>query len=186
VAHPGTIPHAFAHMTARWLLVLALIGSAPSARADERVEEAEVEADAAPAPHVVDGYRRGRRIAVKVVTVDWAEVEIRTAKALLAMREAATADGIAIRVRSGFRANDHQAWLYAAWREGWGNKAARPGYSVHQSGQALDLELHEPATFAWLEANAARFGFRRTVRKEPWHWEYNKRYVKKRRAKKSR
>jgi D-alanyl-D-alanine carboxypeptidase len=177
----------FAHMTVRWLLVVALIGSAPVvARADERVAEAETEADAAPAPHVVEGYRNGRRIAVKVVTVDWADVEVRTAKALLAMRDAAAADGISIRVRSGFRNHEHQAWLYDAWRKGWGNKAARPGHSVHQSGQALDLELDEPATFAWLEANAARWGFRRTVRKEPWHWEYNKRYVKKRRSKNSR
>lgn len=170
-------------MPARWLLVLALIvaGSAP-ARAEDEEGDAEAEA-----PHVVEGYRNGRRIAVHVVTVDeWSEVEVKTAKALAAMRAAAATDGISLRVRSGFRSHEHQAWLYDAWRKGWGNKAAKPGHSVHQSGQALDLELDEPATFTWLEANAARFGFRRTVRKEPWHWEYNKRYVTKRRPRKSR
>lgn len=31
-----------------------------------------------------------------------------------------------------------------------------------------------PGTFAWLEANARRFGFKRTVTGEPWHWEYVK------------
>jgi D-alanyl-D-alanine carboxypeptidase len=34
------------------------------------------------------------------------------------------------------------------------------------------------AAYAWLAANACRFGFRRTVRSEPWHWEYRPRTTK--------
>jgi len=37
---------------------------------------------------------------------------------------------------------------------------------------ALDLNTANGAVFNWLNANAANFGFRRTVPSEPWHWEY--------------
>jgi LAS superfamily LD-carboxypeptidase LdcB len=32
--------------------------------------------------------------------------------------------------------------------------------------------VHEPGVLEWPDDNARRFGFRRTVRAEPWHWEY--------------
>ena len=57
--------------------------------------------------------------------------------------------------------------------------AAKPGHSNHQAGTALDLLLDAPETFDWLQANAKRFGFVRTVRKEPWHWEYQAPRVRK-------
>ena len=62
--------------------------------------------------------------------------------------------------------------FYQAWREGWGNRAARPGHSNHQSGRALDIAVSSPGALAWLSHNGSRFGFKRTVRGEPWHWEY--------------
>jgi LAS superfamily LD-carboxypeptidase LdcB len=63
--------------------------------------------------------------------------------------------------------------LFRAWRTGRGNKAARPGKSNHQSGRALDIAvISVPGALAWLESNAAGFGFKRTVASEPWHWEY--------------
>ena len=123
-------------------------------------------------PHAADGYHRGKRKRIEVVTLGWAEVEVRTARAFLAMRAAAAADGIELWVHSGFRTMEQQRWLYDAWKAGWGAKAARPGRSNHQSGLALDLGVLGPGTYAWLEANARRFGFRRTVPDEPWHWEY--------------
>jgi hypothetical protein len=48
-----------------------------------------------------------------------------------------------------------------------GNLAAKPGYSNHQSGRALDLSVS-----SWLVNNAARFGFKRTVPSEAWHYEF--------------
>jgi D-alanyl-D-alanine carboxypeptidase len=140
--------------------------------------------DLTPRPTV--GYHRGRRIKLSVVTIGWAEVEVKTAKAFLAMRTAAARDGIDLWIRNGFRSQEHQEWLYQAWRSGWGNRAARPGHSNHQNGRALDIHLDSPATFVWLEANARRFGFRRTVKGEPWHWEYRKPPAKKRRGSASR
>jgi LAS superfamily LD-carboxypeptidase LdcB len=125
-------------------------------------------------PRSTLGYHKGRRVKLSVVTIGWAEVEVRTAKAFLAMRAAAAKDGVELWIRNGFRSQEQQEWLYQAWRSGWGNRAARPGHSNHQNGRALDIHLDSPATFVWLETNARRYGFRRTVKGEPWHWEYRK------------
>lgn len=122
-------------------------------------------------PREVAGYRRGKQIVLRVVEVGWAEVEVKTARAFERMRAAAERDGIELVIWSGFRSHERQAELYARWRAGWGNMAARPGYSNHQSGRALDLVLGG-RTYTWLAANAKRYGFQQTVRSEPWHWEY--------------
>lgn len=90
------------------------------------------------------------------------------------MRDAADADGVYLQAWSGFRSNERQAQLYADWKAGYGNPAAKPGFSNHQSGRAIDINLLgvPRETFEWLKKNAARYGFRRTVQSEPWHWEY--------------
>jgi D-alanyl-D-alanine carboxypeptidase len=119
------------------------------------------------------GYRHGKRRTIQVVTLGWTDVEVRTARAFLAMAAAAAEDGIELWIRSGFRSQEEQRMFYQAYRAGWGNRAARPGHSNHQSGTALDLYLGD-GTFEWLEANGRRFGFKRTVAGEPWHWEYTK------------
>jgi D-alanyl-D-alanine dipeptidase len=123
-------------------------------------------------PRVERGYRHGKPKWIRVVTIGWADVEVATARAFRKMEEAARKDGISLAIRSGFRRHDHQRELYRAWREGWGNKAARPGFSNHQSGTALDIGIDDASTLAWLSANAKRYGFRQTVRGEPWHFEY--------------
>jgi LAS superfamily LD-carboxypeptidase LdcB len=118
------------------------------------------------------GYRQGIRQTIEVVTVGTSPVELTTARAFFAMRDAALVDGITLTIESGFRTHAEQAVLYSAWRRGKGNRAARPGESNHQSGRALDISVREDSTYAWLSANASRFGFTRTVANEPWHWEY--------------
>ncbi len=123
-------------------------------------------------PRPTSGYRNGRRSAIDVVTVSGADVEIQTAAAFISMRAAAAERGIDLWIQSGFRDRGQQAVLYRAWRKGHGNKAARPGRSNHQSGRALDIAVFSPGALAWLNGNAARFGFKRTVPSEPWHWEY--------------
>lgn len=119
------------------------------------------------------GYRNGHRQAFEVVPLGptAVEVELRTARAFLAMRTAATEAGVDLRLESGFRTVEQQRALFRRWRNGSGNKAARPGQSNHQSGRALDIVTSAPGALAWLEANAAAFGFKRTVASEPWHWE---------------
>jgi LAS superfamily LD-carboxypeptidase LdcB len=118
------------------------------------------------------GYANGKRFKLKIVDVGWAEVEVKTARAFEKMRDAARADGVRLVIWSGFRTYERQAELYRAWRKKEGNLAARPGYSNHQSGRALDLMLQEDGVYEWLKAHAAKFGFRRTVKGEPWHWEF--------------
>jgi LAS superfamily LD-carboxypeptidase LdcB len=135
------------------LVLLCLVGVA---RAEVRVER---------------GYKNGRPTRIRVVTIGWTEVEIQTARAFRKMEAAAEKDGVTLYIRSGFRSNQRQRELYRAWREGWGNKAARPGYSNHQSGCALDISMDEDVA-EWMSVHAKKFGFRQTVRGEPWHWEY--------------
>jgi hypothetical protein len=129
--------------------------------------------EAAPVERI--GYRDGRRHTFEVVALGptAVEVEVDTARAFLAMREAAAKECVELRLESGFRTAAEQRELFRAWRKGRGNKAARPGRSNHQSGRALDISvISVPGARDWLETNAVLFGFTRTVRNEPWHWEY--------------
>ena len=121
---------------------------------------------------LVMGYRNGKRIKLRVMQIGWAEADLATARAFLVMQRAAAEDGLELNVWSGFRTHERQKQLYQAWRAGYGNPAAKPGYSNHQSGRALDLVIRDEQIAAWLATNAQRFGFRRTVANEPWHWEF--------------
>lgn len=119
------------------------------------------------------GYRRGVSFPIRVVEVDGRPVEVRTANAYAVMAEAASRAGVEIRVVSGFRTMAQQQALYDCWirREPGCNLAARPGYSNHQSGSALDLNTRDSRVLSWLGAHGAEYGFSRTVEGEPWHWE---------------
>jgi LAS superfamily LD-carboxypeptidase LdcB len=87
------------------------------------------------------------------------------------MQSAARAAGVRMSISSGFRTMKEQQYFWNCYQTkscNHGNLAARFGYSNHQSGSALDL-----STSTWLANNAARFGFHRTVGKEPWHYEFS-------------
>src|SRR4051794_16174288 len=91
------------------------------------------------------------------------------------MQRAAESAGVPLRVVSGFRTMAEQQYVYSCYRNCNCNScsiASYPGYSNHQSGHALDLNTSAGGVYNWLAANAARFGFSRTVPSEPWHWEY--------------
>ena len=130
-----------------------------------------VSVDAIGSCRPADGYSAGNRVGICVVTVDGKLVEYRTAEAFEAMRADAARSGVHITVVSGFRTMDQQRYLYNLYLAGRGNLAARPGYSNHQSGLALDLNTSGAGVYGWLAANASRYGFRRTVPSEAWHWE---------------
>lgn len=120
----------------------------------------------------VAGKKTGTALLVKL---GGAWMTIGTAIPYLQMVAAAYADGVKLQVNSGWRSNAHQAQLYADYTSGERTAvAARPGYSNHQNGIALDVESANGtnAAFHWLTANAHRFGFKRTVKSEPWHWEH--------------
>ena len=90
------------------------------------------------------------------------------AKQFDAMVAAAKKDGVNITITSGFRSRAEQEKLYAAYKNGTGNLAAKPGTSNHESGDALDLG--PPSAYAWLKQNAGQFGFKNKIASEPWHW----------------
>lgn len=180
----------FAVGTAALGAVIVIVASAPAVRVDRNaprpgpvavdapkaeacptsVQAWKIEADAAERI----GYRGGQRHVFYVVPLGptRVEVEVGTARAFLAMREAAGKACVDLGLVSGFRTAEEQRALFRAWRKGQGNKAARPGQSNHQSGRALDIALLASGAREWLDANAASFGFKRTVKSEPWHWEY--------------
>jgi peptidoglycan hydrolase-like protein with peptidoglycan-binding domain len=118
-------------------------------------------------------YRSGSSFHIRVIPVDGKQVEVRTALAYFRMRKAAARDGVHLKVVSGFRTYAKQQQLYNQLGPKW---AARPGYSNHQSGVALDLNTGSfgSRTYNWLVRHGPRFGFRRTVPHEHWHFEYRR------------
>ena len=121
------------------------------------------------------GFLQGKALKIRLLQIaPGFELEESAARAFLKMASAAAAAGVSLVVNSAFRENAKQAELYALWLAGKGFKAAPPGYSNHQAGRDVDIETDggTNAAFRWLTANAAAFGFQRTVIDEPHHWEY--------------
>ncbi len=117
-----------------------------------------------------------------------------TAAAWRAMKQRAAGAGVPLLLVSGFRSTQHQADIIrrklAAGQsiEQILTVNAAPGYSEHHTGRAVDIatpgtrplttEFEASAAFHWLQANAAKFGFRMPYGRgnrfgflyEPWHW----------------
>ncbi len=121
------------------------------------------------------GYSSGTPFPITVVTVDGKPVERDTANAYYVMAQAADKAGVTLKISSGFRTQAEQQYFYNCYINcncNNCNLAAKPGYSNHQSGHALDLNTSTPGVLSWLNANGATYGFKRTVPSEPWHWEW--------------
>jgi Transglycosylase SLT domain/D-alanyl-D-alanine carboxypeptidase len=74
--------------------------------------------------------------------------------------------GIDLLVVSGFRSDAEQAALFAANPDPrW---VAPPGQSLHRC--ATELDLGPETAYAWLAANAGRFGFLKRYSWEAWHF----------------
>jgi hypothetical protein len=79
---------------------------------------------------------------------------------------AAARAGVDRLVVSGFRSDAEQAALFAANPDPrW---VAPPGRSLHRC--ATELDLGPETAYAWLAANAGRFGFLKRYSWEPWHF----------------
>lgn len=86
--------------------------------------------------------------------------------------------GKSLVVTDGYR--DYDAQVRVKAQKGW--LAATPGMSNHGLGQAIDfgsgVQSFSTAEYAWMKANAPRFGWThpawaepRGSKPEPWHWE---------------
>lgn len=117
-----------------------------------------------------EAWQGGQHIGdIDVVELDGKKVAVKTARAWETLKNAAAADGVHLQLNSGFRTMPEQRHLYQKYGA---PRAATPGYSNHQHGQALDIDASNPDHKRWLFDNAPGFGWRNTVSFEPWHWEY--------------
>ncbi len=115
-----------------------------------------------------------------------------TSSAFKKMQTAAKNDGLSIYISSGFRSYQTQVAVYNSWVQKDGKSvadtySARPGYSEHQTGLAMDLNTINQSfantkEYKWLQENAYKYGFIMRYPKnkqnitgyiyEPWHYRY--------------
>ena len=127
------------------------------------------------------------------------ELQVDAAEALDAMMRAGLAEGVDLRLLSGYRSQALQESIFfdiASERNQTAEERAQvsapPGYSEHSTGYAIDLgdgaapETHlsqsfeQTRAFRWLQDNAARYHFvlsfprgnQQGVMYEPWHWRF--------------
>lgn len=119
------------------------------------------------------------------------------AEALGQMTSAAQEDGVYLMFSSAYRSESYQSQLYYGYVNSYGVEradriSARPGYSDHQTGLALDFiengpadlrtEFEDTASGKWLKDHAHEYGFIMRYPKdketitgynyEPWHFRY--------------
>lgn len=119
------------------------------------------------------------------------------ARAWRDMRRAAHAEGATLEAISGYRSHQYQMGIFRR-KIGRGIPVAEiltvnaaPGFSEHHGGNAMDIgapgapaaeeSFEGTPAFAWLQDNAARFGFSMSYPRgnphgivyEPWHWCWN-------------
>ena len=108
-------------------------------------------------------------------SVDGQLLRSETAEALRSMQQAAAADGVPLLAISGYRPYENQSDLFLGYTSQYGRDladtiSARPGYSEHQTGLAVDIAAPDGACSlqacfadtpagAWAAENAHRFGF---------------------------
>ena len=123
----------------------------------------------------VTAYVNGQARTISVVPVGNGQyMRADAAKAFKSMEAAARRAGINLGANSGFRSMAEQRSLYQQYLNGTGNLAARPGYSNHQGGIAMDISgISGRGSRAdnWLSNNASRFGFR-NLPSEFWHYDF--------------
>ena len=95
--------------------------------------------------------------------------------AFRAAADDATRDGVHIWITSGWRSEQYQEQLFRQAASKYGSQAeaarwvARPGTSVHEAGEAVDIGPDLGA--AWLSEHGAAYGLCQIYRNEPWHFE---------------
>ena len=117
-----------------------------------------------------------------------------TKSAFAEMKKAAAEEGIDLRIVSGYRSFEYQKELYNSYmnrpnqtQEDVEKYSARPGYSEHQTGLAIDVNNASDSFLGtpeqkWLEQNCVKYGFiirypqnkedKTGYKYEPWHIRY--------------
>lgn len=135
-------------------------------------------------------------MASKYTRVSGAQMNKEAYDAFVKLSDAAAKDGYSILSQSAYRSYATQLSLYNSyvsangkvWAEKW---SARPGYSEHQTGLALDVltssckslgDFENTDEFNWMKANSYKYGFIWRYQDdttsltgygyEPWHYRY--------------
>ena len=128
-------------------------------------------------------WRRGEYLGPKLLVNivgfggEMEQITLDSLEPYLKLKNAAEEDNVQLSINSAFRTFQRQAQLRRLFEAGQGNRAALPGHSNHQHGQAFDLNTRHNVfdgsdkIYEWLKANAPKHGFVRTVSDESWHWE---------------
>ena len=120
------------------------------------------------------GFGNGKVPSSDLSTIDGTKQQLwaPASRSFEAMRSAAAAQGVTIGITDSYRS--YEAQVDVAARKGIygkGGLAAVPGTSDHGWGMALDLKLDSSAQ-AWMQKNAADFGYVDDTPGESWHWHY--------------
>ena len=130
-------------------------------------------------PDAGDGVLPG---AVSVYSDAYAGITHLNPQMLAALRRAADEAnryGIAIDIDSGWRSRAYQQQLFDQAVASYGSQAAaarwvaRPGTSIHEAGDAVDVAGERAE--GWLWRNGAFYGLCRMYGNEPWHFEWRPR-----------
>lgn len=128
------------------------------------------------APTSEDGYiADGESVALSEELPAVAKLDPALREALGQALAAAEADGLEMRVASGWRSKAYQAWLLRDAVRTYGSEAeaarwvGTPATSLHVKGQAVDIAPYDAAD--WLNRKGAQFGLCRTYDNEAWHFE---------------
>ncbi len=145
-------------------------------------------------------YPEAEESDLQAITTD-GRIRLRkaAAKKFLEMKDAGRKEGVILVPISGFRSIKEQESLFFAVAKERGvvpttraEVSAPPGYSEHHTGYTidigdgrtpatnLDINFEKTAAFAWLEENAAYYGFElsfprdnpQEITYEPWHWRF--------------
>ncbi len=147
--------------------------------------------------HLAKDYDPGEIVTIPTTyAFGTQKIEKTTYEAYLNMWQAAKEENIHLMVNSSYRSYEEQEEIYNNYKSSYGedyaNKyAAKPGYSEHQTGLALDIfsldntstkTFVNSAAFTWLTNNAYKYGFilRYPLDKEnitgysfeSWHYRY--------------
>lgn len=125
------------------------------------------------------GFENGRIPTANLKTIGQGKhrLEATAADAWVAMRADAAKAGVTLKLTDSYRTYDEQV----AVRQTKGHKVATatPGSSIHGWGKAVDADVDDAKTLAWLQANAHRYGWinphwaqQGGKGYEPWHWEF--------------
>lgn len=149
---------------------------------------------------VTDGYSGGQRYTIRLCEIPnfrsnssedingLARVNSTGSAQWFQLFQRSLGSGITLSANSSFRTMERQEYLYNCMVTGGcnnGNTAARPGYSNHQIGLAIDIDIapgRDPSlttcqanpdsypVYKWLAANGPPLGIEAKVSSECWHW----------------